>query len=38
MGNKLEDAACECYTLTKLILVWAEGFIKAFNPQRKGSF
>lgn len=34
-GEK-EDIACERYTLTKLILVWGEGFIKASNPQRKG--
>lgn len=25
---------CECYSLTKLILLW--GFIKASNPQREG--
>lgn len=34
-GEK-EDIACERYTLTKLILVWGEDFIKASNPQRKG--
>lgn len=36
VGQKLKDSAWDCYTLTKLILVWVEGFIKASNPQRKG--
>lgn len=28
--------AGERYSLTKLILLWVEGFIKASNPQREG--